>query len=188
MPIENKHDEKQIKNRFLELAKRSYEQNMYTFTGFLGLTEQSLFFDVEKEVSSVGYTIDGGNPLCDRKIVRFGKIDELGYEEEFPIACIKITPLIKKFSDEDGEKLKKYLASGGKLILIGKCCDKIEKIYETHTNFVFMKVKNAKQVFDKMKENSIIIRNMGDYLRITAGSKEENEKMLETFKKVLEEV
>ena len=66
--------------------------------------------------------------------------------------------------------------------------DKIEKVYETHTNFVFMKVKNAKQVFEKMKENSIIIRNMGDYLRITAGTKYENEKMLETFKKVLEEV
>lgn len=66
--------------------------------------------------------------------------------------------------------------------------DKIEKVYETHTNFVFMKVKNAKQVFEKMKENSIIIRNMGDYLRINAGTKYENEKMLETFKKVLEEV
>ena len=66
--------------------------------------------------------------------------------------------------------------------------DKIEKVYETNTNFVFLKVKDAKQVFEKMKENSIIIRNMGDYLRITAGTKNENEKMLETFKKVLEEV
>ena len=66
--------------------------------------------------------------------------------------------------------------------------DKIEKIYETHTNFVFMKVKNAKSVFEKMKDNRIIIRNMGDYLRITAGTEYENEKMLETFKKVLEEV
>ena len=66
--------------------------------------------------------------------------------------------------------------------------DKIEKVYETHTNFVFMKVKNAKEVFNKMKDNSIIIRNMGDYLRITAGTEYENEKMLETFKKVLEEV
>ena len=66
--------------------------------------------------------------------------------------------------------------------------DKIERIYETNTNFVFMKVKNAKQVFEKMKENSIIIRNMGDYLRITAGSQYENEKMLETLKKVLEEI
>ncbi len=66
--------------------------------------------------------------------------------------------------------------------------DKIEKIYETHTNFVFMKVKNAKEVFEKMKDNSIIIRNMGDFLRITAGTEYENAKMLETFKKVLEEV
>ncbi len=66
--------------------------------------------------------------------------------------------------------------------------DKIEKIYETHTNFVFMKVKNAKKIFEKMKDNSIIIRNMGDYLRITAGTEYENAKMLETFRKVLEEV
>lgn len=66
--------------------------------------------------------------------------------------------------------------------------DKIERIYETHTNFVFMKVKNAKEIFNKMKENSIIIRNMGDYLRITAGTEYENGKMLEVFKKVLEEV
>lgn len=66
--------------------------------------------------------------------------------------------------------------------------DKIEKIFETHTNFVFMRVKNAKEIFEKMKENSIIIRNMGDYLRITAGSTQENAKMLETFRKVLEEV
>ena len=39
-----------------------------------------------------------------------------------------------------------------------------------------------------MKENSIIIRNMGDYLRITAGTEYENEKMLSAFKKVLEEI
>ena len=100
MPIESKYDEKQIKNRFLELAKRSYEQNMYTFTGFLGLTEQSLFWDAERDVAFAGYTLDGGNTICDRKVIRFGNKDELGYEEEFPIVCIKITPLIKKFSDE----------------------------------------------------------------------------------------
>lgn len=100
MPIENKQDEKQIKNRFLELAKRSYEQNTYTFTGFLGLTEQSLFWEMERELCFAGFTLDGGNSICDRKIIRFGNPAELGYEEEFPIVCIKITPLIKKFSDE----------------------------------------------------------------------------------------
>ena len=72
--------------------------------------------------------------------------------------------------------------------LIAIKSDIIERIYETNTNFVFMKVKNAKEVFEKMKENSIIIRNMGDYLRITAGTEYENEKMLSAFKKVLEEI
>ena len=84
----------------MELAKRSYEQNNYCFTGFLGLTEQSLFWETEREISFAGYTLEGGNPNCDRKIVRFGNTSEFGYEEEFPIVCIRITPLIKKFSDE----------------------------------------------------------------------------------------
>lgn len=64
--------------------------------------------------------------------------------------------------------------------------NKIERIYESNTNFVFMKVKNAKEVFEKMKKSSIIIRNMGDYLRITAGTKYENEKTVLTLKEILE--
>lgn len=65
--------------------------------------------------------------------------------------------------------------------------DKIERVYESHTNFVFLKVKNAKEVFEKMKSRGIIIRNMGEYLRITAGTKYENEKMLATLQRILEE-
>ncbi len=65
--------------------------------------------------------------------------------------------------------------------------DKIERIYESHTNFVFMKVKKAKEVFEKMKNRGIIIRNMGENLRITAGTKYENEKMLATLQSILEE-
>lgn len=65
--------------------------------------------------------------------------------------------------------------------------DKIERVYDSHTNFVFMKVANAKEVFEKMKNRGIIIRNMGEFLRITAGKKYENEKMLAELIKVLEE-
>lgn len=65
--------------------------------------------------------------------------------------------------------------------------DKIERVYESHTNFVFIKVKNAKEVFEKMKNRGIIIRNMGEFLRITAGTKYENEKMLAELKAILEE-
>lgn len=65
--------------------------------------------------------------------------------------------------------------------------DKIERVYDSHTNFVFLKVKNAREVFEKMKNRGIIIRNMGEFLRITAGTKYENEKMLAELIKVLEE-
>lgn len=65
--------------------------------------------------------------------------------------------------------------------------DKIERVYESYTNFVYLKVKNAKEVFEKMKNRGIIIRNMGEFLRITAGTQYENEKMLAELIKVLEE-
>lgn len=64
---------------------------------------------------------------------------------------------------------------------------KIGKIYDSHTNFVFMKVLNARDVFEKMKSHGIIIRNMGDCLRITAGSDYENEIVLRELEKILEE-
>ena len=73
------------------------------------------------------------------------------------------------------------------LVSLASKTDKIERIYESHTNFVFMKVKNAKEVFEKMKNCGIIIRNMGENLRITAGTKYENEKMLATLQSILEE-
>ncbi len=73
------------------------------------------------------------------------------------------------------------------LVDLASKTDKIERIYESHTNFVFLKVKNAKEVFEKMKNCGIIIRNMGEFLRITAGTKYENEKMLATLQHILEE-
>ena len=40
MSVENEKEIQQLKNRIRELADKSYNQNQYTFTGFLGLAEQ----------------------------------------------------------------------------------------------------------------------------------------------------
>ena len=53
-----------------------------------------------------------------------------------------------------------------------------ETIYPSVTNFVFIKTAKAKAIFDYLCSNSIAIRYMGDYLRITAGSEEENKTLL----------
>ena len=89
----------QLKNRFRDLAQKSFQQNMYTFTGFLGLSEQNLFWQLESEVRFAGFTFYGGGENCDRLVLRFGNPQELGYEEPFGITCIHISPLMEKFSD-----------------------------------------------------------------------------------------
>ena len=38
MSVENEKEIQQLKNRIRELADKSYNQNQYTFTGFLGLS------------------------------------------------------------------------------------------------------------------------------------------------------
>ena len=94
----NQEDELQ-KKRFAELAKRSYQNNMYTFTGFLNVNEQALFFEMEKEVAYAGYSLWGGAENSERRMLRFGSEENFGYSEEFPIACITVKPLMKKFAD-----------------------------------------------------------------------------------------
>lgn len=168
-----------MKNRFLELAKRSYEQNTYTFTGFLGLTEQSLFWEIEKEVAFAGYTLEGGNSICDRKVVRFGKQEELGYEEEFPIVCIKMTPLIKKFSDEFSHR--DFL---GAIMNLGIDRSTIGDIFiQENEGYVFClssisdyilesldKVKHTNIKCEKIKDSLRFIKDKGKTLEITVTS------------------
>lgn len=49
------------------------------------------------------------------------------------------------------------------------------KVYPTKTNFVFVKTSFGKELWEYLKANSIAIRYMGEYIRITSGTKEEIE-------------
>lgn len=89
-----------LKKRFRELGEKCYRNGQYTFTGFLGLAELACFYEAEREFSYVPYTVWGGSELCERVMIRFGSRQELGYEEEFPIVCIQVSPLMARFADE----------------------------------------------------------------------------------------
>ncbi len=86
MSVENEKEIQQLKNRIRELADKSYNQNQYTFTGFLGLAEQDALWQVEREVKFAGITLYGGREEAERKLLRFGSEAELGYEQPFPSA------------------------------------------------------------------------------------------------------
>ena len=88
-----------LKKRFIELAKKSYNSDIFTFTDFLGLAEQSLLQAVKNDTRGIPYTVFGGATGCERVMVRFGSEDELGYTVPFPISVLTVSPLSPKFSD-----------------------------------------------------------------------------------------
>ncbi|TCL55957.1 RNA-binding protein YlmH [Kineothrix alysoides] len=90
----------QLKKRIAELARKSYEHNIYTYIGFLSMAEQDVFYSMEQEIKGISYKVFGGSEDCERQMLRFGSAESLGYEEQFPIICLAVKPLIEKFADE----------------------------------------------------------------------------------------
>ena len=91
-------EELQLKKRLMDLAEQSYRNNIFTFSGFLSLSEQQVLLQAEREFSA-RFELFGGNSNCERCMVRFGSEDDLGYLQEYPIVCLHVKPLIAKFSD-----------------------------------------------------------------------------------------
>ena len=89
-----------LKRRFVELAKKSYNAGIFTFTGFLGLAEQSAFSEILTEIKGIPYTAFGGAFGAERVMLRFGSIEDCGYDAPFPIATVMAEPTSKKFADK----------------------------------------------------------------------------------------
>lgn len=93
------NEEQILRGRLADLAKRAYQQNIYTYSNFLSPAELSLLDQLGDSISYIHHECFGGNELCERQIVEFGSEEDFGYPGHFPIAVIRITPLIEKFSD-----------------------------------------------------------------------------------------
>ena len=95
-------DDQLLYKRLIELSNRAYQNNIYTFSDFLSLSQQDVLFQAarDKSFAPIKFDLFGGYENCERKIVRFGSEDDLGYIVDFPIKCIKIEPLAKKFAKE----------------------------------------------------------------------------------------
>ena len=66
----------------------------------------------------------------------------------------------------------------------------VQKIHPSHANFLLVQIPNANQVYDDLIKEKIIVRNRAkvllceDCLRITVGTREENEALLKALSKV----
>lgn len=97
-------DEILLRKRLGELADKSYGSGQYFFTGFLSAAELDTYYGMERELSYVPVTVFGGTADCERVMLRFGSAELCGYEADFPIQCIEISPLAEKFGEALGHR------------------------------------------------------------------------------------
>ena len=62
----------------------------------------------------------------------------------------------------------------------------IERVYDSCTNFVYVRLKDAKRIYDLLCDRGILVRRFGDrHLRITAATQAENEELLAVMRFLL---
>lgn len=150
-------EEEELKRRILDLANRCYQQNQYTFSGFLNAGQQALLYEMESELEFVSWTLYGGAPDCERRMLRFGSEEQLGYEEPFPICCLIAKPLLKKFADDLNHR--DFL---GALMNLGIERDVLgDIIVKDNVGYVFCEERMAEYIqehLDRVKHTSISCR------------------------------
>jgi len=99
LAAETEKELQQLKKRFADLAERSWQQNLYTFSAFLSLAEQNALYEAA-EGQEWRFLLFGGMQDTERRMVRFGDEKLFGYEQPFPIICLCIQPLQEKFADD----------------------------------------------------------------------------------------
>lgn len=131
-----------FEKRLREMARKSVTNRIAVFTGFLGMSELSVFHGMEKEWSEVPYRLFGGYEDSERVMIRFGE------EWEFPIACIEVSPVQKKFADQLGHRdfLGALMNLGIERSTIG------DILIQDHVGYVFCQKGMADYIIDNLTQ------------------------------------
>lgn len=142
------NEEALLEGRLAELCKNSFERGVYTFTDFLGLMEQTLLRRAAKRYPAAHVTLFGGTEGCERVMARFGDPEELGWEEPFPIVCLRIAPKSQKFAEALSHRdfLGSLMALGMRREMLGDIA-----IFENE-GYLFCEEKMAEHILQSLTE------------------------------------
>jgi histidinol-phosphate aminotransferase len=66
--------------------------------------------------------------------------------------------------------------------------DILRRTYTSDTNYLYVESEWSNEIYHRLKQRSILVRNFGCALRITAGSFQENEELIEQLTEILTEI
>ncbi|SCP95026.1 YlmH/Sll1252 family protein [Anaerobium acetethylicum] len=87
-----------LQKKLIDTAFSAYYKNIVTFTDFLNLNELKILHSTHNEFPAVRWETFGGYGLAERQMAAFIP-EDLYYEIEYPLICVKVEPLNRKFSD-----------------------------------------------------------------------------------------
>ncbi len=164
------NEDKALQKRFCELSNRAYLKSYPTFSTFLNIDEQSNLMCCSLDSK---FELFGGFDSAERKMACFYNREE--EYKSYPIVCIEISPLIKKFADNLTHRdfLGSLMGLGIKRELLG------DILISDNVGYLFCEEKIAKYIcenLDKVRHTSTKCKIVDD---IPSGIlKEPTEKLL----------
>lgn len=89
-----------LKNRLMELSRRSFEHGICLFSDFLDASGISTFEEIKRSLSPCGVILSGGFRDAERMMIGFFPEDTIEDEVQFPIAFLHAAPKAPKYSEE----------------------------------------------------------------------------------------
>ncbi len=159
--------------RLKELSENAYYRGFCTYSDFLNLDEQNLFFNNCKEIVHSQYKIWGGYENAERRVICFYEDDSFSHIY-CPVVCLKIVPSNVKFSDKLTHR--DYL---GAILNLGIDRCKIGDI---------LIIEQAGYVFCRQEISNFIIEQLVRIKHTTVSVFVANEDEVCTIKPVFEEI
>lgn len=105
------------------------------------------------------------------------------FSQELGAALLSVPGIVEKLS---GIMVRSRETLYGGICSLKERKHDIMEIYPSRTNFVFMRLRDSRGVFRKLLDRSIAVRCFDGYLRITAGTDEENAAVISALEDILE--
>jgi len=128
-----------------------------------------------------------GMAFADAEIISFLNKVKAPYN----ISTINQHQILKKLKQANNYEsvLNKLIYEKNKLIKAFNALDGIVKVYPSDANFILIEVENANEVYERLLDKQIIVRNRNSIvrgcLRITVGKPTENKKLVQELKNIL---
>ncbi len=105
----------------------------------------------------------------------------------FNTGAISQAAAMAALDDVGHVEMSRKINNQGKEFLYGELSALGLEYIPTEANFIFLPVENAASLYEKLLRDGVIIRPMGPgAVRITIGTPEENARLIETLKKILD--